>query len=355
MPDAIPMSSADLRRAMRDPRYWQPGHPEQAAYGAWVSEGWRQVSAGEATGEGMVWVAPYTRHRDGEAEEVSGHYRSTRHAAAPDAARSRLRAAEADLPDGGRRLTLRDADGSLIGRCDSLADGSQVCTLGLPDGRVVVQELAAREGEIVPVGGPLAVPLVGGGALMTAAISLYNYLLNTPRPPRGGLDVADTPFLWLNRGFEGTEAGLRVVVGTLSPERVLEFCPKTPEFEELLAGVARATPREGMSAQQWGTAVHTEMRNELRLRYPSEAASVRAEFSLMGGTPEPRSIRGTSRLDIFHHVEGTSTICVYDIKTGRAGLDDRQAWRIYREAHSFATNRGVATPHVVIVELRPRQ
>ena len=65
MPDPIPLSASDLRVAMRDPRYWRPGHPEQAAYHAWVTEGWRQVSAGEARGDDMVWVAPYTRHRCG--------------------------------------------------------------------------------------------------------------------------------------------------------------------------------------------------------------------------------------------------------------------------------------------------
>ena len=36
MPDPIPLSASDLRVAMRDPRYWRPGHPEQAAYHAWV-------------------------------------------------------------------------------------------------------------------------------------------------------------------------------------------------------------------------------------------------------------------------------------------------------------------------------
>ena len=185
MPDLIPLSAADLRVSMRDPRYWQPGHPEQAAYHAWVSEGWRQVSAREAGGDGMVWVAPYTRHRGGEAEEASGHYRRTS-CGAPDgwdAPAGQMRVAEQDFPDGGRRITLRNTDGSLVGRCESLPDGSQTCTLGLPDGRVVVQELAARDGEIVRVGGPLAVPVVGR-ALMTAAVGVYNQLLNMPRPRR---------------------------------------------------------------------------------------------------------------------------------------------------------------------------
>ncbi len=355
MPDPIPLNAADLRVAMRDPRYWQRGHPEQAAYRAWVSEGWREVSAGEAAGDGLVWVAPCTRHRDGEAEEVSGHYRHTgqRAADASEATAHPVRASEQELPDGGRRITLRNADGSLVGSCESLADGSQVCTLGLPDGQVVVQEFAARDGEIVPVGGPLAVPLAGG-ALMTAAVSVYNYLLNMPRRPRGGADVADTPFLLLGRGFEGAEPDLRVAVGTLSPERVLEFCPKTPEFDDLVADVAAATSRDGLSAQQWGTAVHLQIRDAIDNRYGMNP-NVSAEISLAGstGTIRPYGERGTTRLDIFHVVEGTSTVCAYDVKTGASGLNNQQTARIYRAASAYAIRHGVATPHVLVIELRP--
>lgn len=61
---------------------------------------------------------------------------------------------------------------------------------------------------------------------------------------------------------------------------------------------------------------------------------------------------GSTRLDIYHHVEGTSTICVYDIKTGQALLNADQAARAHREALSFAIREGVANPRVLIIELR---
>lgn len=47
MPAFQRLTEADLRTAMRDRRYWQSGHPERAAYGAWVGgvacalSGWR--------------------------------------------------------------------------------------------------------------------------------------------------------------------------------------------------------------------------------------------------------------------------------------------------------------------------
>lgn len=295
MPAPIPVTSSGLRQAMRDRRYWQPGHPGRAGRQAWVSDGWRRLAKGGSGGDGVVWVAPHTRHRDGEAQEASGHYRHAGRGAMPpdggDRTRRRVRTAEQDLPDGGRRVTVRDADGGLIGQCDSLADGSQICTLGLPDGRVVVQEFAAQGGEIVPV-------------------------------------------------------------GQLSPDRVNEFCPKTGEFDELLASVAAATPGEGMTAQQRGTAIHTAVRDALVATYPDRNGAVRTELSLIGGGIASYGQAGSTRLDILHHVEGTDTICAYDIKTGMAELRGMQAGRIDQEARDFGLQRQVPNPQVLVIELR---
>lgn len=360
MPAPIPVTSSGLRQAMRDRRYWQPGHPGRAGRQAWVSDGWRRLAKGGSGGDGVVWVAPHTRHRDGEAQEASGHYRHAGRGAMPpdggDRTRRRVRTAEQDLPDGGRRVTVRDADGGLIGQCDSLADGSQICTLGLPDGRVVVQEFAAQGGEIVPVGGPLAVPaIVEAAPLFMAATALFRQL--NERRRRASAELGDaggdyTPVLILNRGFEGTAAGVRVAVGQLSPDRVHEFCPKTGEFDELLASVAAATPGEGMTAQQRGTAIHTAVRDALVATYPDRNGAVRTELSLIGGGIASYGQAGSTRLDILHHVEGTDTICAYDIKTGMAELRGMQAGRIDQEARDFGLQRQVPNPQVLVIELR---
>ncbi len=359
MSDPVPVTSSDLRQAMRDPRYWRPGNPERVDYQAWVSEGWQRISDAEAAGSGTVWIAPYTRHRDGEAEEVSGHFRHTGRGSGtgiPAMATSRARSADEELPGGGRRITLRDANGGLIGRCDSLADGGQICTLGLPDGRVVVQEFAARDREIVPVGGPLAVPAVLGAApLFMAAVDLFNRL-NARGSQPGVVDGDYTPVLILNRGFEGSEAGVRVAVGRLARDRVNEFCPKTAEFDALLASVASAAPSDGMTPQQRGTAIHTTMSRRIGRQYP-ERSNVRAELSLspISGFIRPYGERGSTRLDILHAVEGTDTVCAYDIKTGASGLSDRQAYRIYSAAAAFGLERGLVNPRVLVIELRPPQ
>ena len=43
MAETVPMDAAGLRAAVADERYWQTGHPEYAAWRAWVGEGFQAV------------------------------------------------------------------------------------------------------------------------------------------------------------------------------------------------------------------------------------------------------------------------------------------------------------------------
>ncbi len=70
-----PITEASLRAAMRDPRYWQPGHPERSSYVARVSEGWRRLVEAEAGQDGAVNVRAYVRAVNGEAVNVAAHTR----------------------------------------------------------------------------------------------------------------------------------------------------------------------------------------------------------------------------------------------------------------------------------------
>lgn len=67
----VRITEADLRQAMRDPRYWQPGHPERAAYAAWVTHGYHALHPRDAAPRSSVWVTAYTR----DGHPVAAHWR----------------------------------------------------------------------------------------------------------------------------------------------------------------------------------------------------------------------------------------------------------------------------------------
>lgn len=255
MSDSVPLTASRLRQAMRDPRYWQSGHPERTDYRAWVSDGWRQLQTAESqpNSDGLIWVRPYTRTRDGETEQVSGHYRNASGSMGADPAyggrAGTVTVQDQPRQDVERRYTALNGSGGLIGRCERLTDGSQFCTLAMPDGSVAVQQLRPGESEFTPIAAP-AIAAYGLPLLLGVATSLYNHLLSQRLASPGGDVAPDTPFLLFYRGFEGSEADVNVTVGSLRQDRVNEFCPKTSEFEARLAESIAATPREGMTPQQ---------------------------------------------------------------------------------------------------------
>ena len=67
----VRITHADLREAMRDARYWKPGHPERAAFNAWVTDGFRALYPSDVAPRGAVWVKAYTR----DGHSVAAHWR----------------------------------------------------------------------------------------------------------------------------------------------------------------------------------------------------------------------------------------------------------------------------------------
>jgi hypothetical protein len=67
----LPINEAALREAMRDRRYWQPGHPERERYGAWVTG-----AAPDQGADTVVHVRAYERRGpDGDVIQVQAHTR----------------------------------------------------------------------------------------------------------------------------------------------------------------------------------------------------------------------------------------------------------------------------------------
>ncbi|MBP0465053.1 hypothetical protein J5Y09_14105 [Roseomonas sp. PWR1] len=68
----VRITQAELREAMRDARYWKPGHPERAAFNAWVTDGFRALNPRDAAPRAAVWVKAYTRN----GHTVAAHWRA---------------------------------------------------------------------------------------------------------------------------------------------------------------------------------------------------------------------------------------------------------------------------------------
>jgi hypothetical protein len=78
----------------------------------------------------------------------------------------------------------------------------------------------------------------------------------------------------------------------------------------------------------------------------------RAEVSRLKGQEADAAYgaRGSIRIDVFENV-GRGTICVYDIKTGEAGLSARRMADIAESAFEYFPN----TKRIIITEVRPRR
>lgn len=68
----IRVTERDLRAAMRDDRYWRPGHAEREGFVRWVSGGYGGLYPRDGAAREAVWVRAYVR----DGKTVSAHWRS---------------------------------------------------------------------------------------------------------------------------------------------------------------------------------------------------------------------------------------------------------------------------------------
>ena len=76
--------------------------------------------------------------------------------------------------------------------------------------------------------------------------------------------------------------------------------------------------------------------------------NLRSEISMIDGREFRDGTQGTTRLDILQYRPETHTVCIYDIKTGNAGVDNSYLNRAIAEAQQW--KRGA---HIMLIEIRP--
>jgi len=136
-------------------------------------------------------------------------------------------------------------------------------------------------------------------------------------------------------------------VGEITTEQADAACKKYPEVRSELTRIAREV-RVGFrgSPQQFGTAMHK--RTEAYVNGRGESGYyAEASFDEFG-KPTRYGRKGSSRLDIYEEVS-EDTVCVYDHKTGKRGLEDAQVQKI----GNVVTQKFLRASRFIIIEVRP--
>lgn len=150
------------------------------------------------------------------------------------------------------------------------------------------------------------------------------------------------------RGSANEEISLETV-GEIERDEADKFCKRYPEVRNKLSDIARQT-RVGFtgSAREFGSKVHYRM-----AKYVNDQGDRNFKAKVTHDESSPRKIsrrrtRGSTFLDVYERAS-RDTVCVYDHKTGRAGLSEKRALRLAATARKI---HGGAS-RVVVIEVRP--
>lgn len=102
---------------------------------------------------------------------------------------------------------------------------------------------------------------------------------------------------------------------------------------------------DSLSPQAFGTAVHMNLKEQVgSLRDPN----FRAEVSVLKSLDETYGTKNSARIDVFENVRN-GTVCVYDIKTGKAGLSPKRILEISTKVYESFNS----AQRIVVIEIRP--
>jgi hypothetical protein len=138
-------------------------------------------------------------------------------------------------------------------------------------------------------------------------------------------------------------------VGRLSKDQVEAACPRFGEVQDRTNAAADAVTREGntLTPQGYGTEVH------LRVKEGVETLSdpnFRAEVSLIKSADAIPRKKGSIRIDVLENTL-KDTVCVYDIKTGQAGLLPGRSLEIANEVQYYYGSG----KRILLIEVRPKK
>jgi hypothetical protein len=287
--------------------------------------------------------------------------------------------------------TAYDDDGAIAQQAVTMRDGSYVRstfadaeetmpwderhTVVLPGGGAVMFETAGNVQTIKDKNGQT----LGASAWTRLGAEPQAFVQPAFAPPAGDprvaavLFAATTLYTWMSSQNTADEKAVfafnasafvpganssapAVWVGKLSREEVDAACLRHYEVQSIAdQSAAMIDPERYESAANYGTAVHTLIRDEINgppttPASPPRDPNFRAEVSVFKSGPVRYGKLGSIRVDVFEN-PGTGTVCVYDIKTGKEGLSPLRALEIASNVHSFYPG----TQKIIVTETRPKR
>jgi hypothetical protein len=178
--------------------------------------------------------------------------------------------------------------------------------------------------------------------ILDAAVELYNWWLSTQEP---GEDVVFA--FRADELMPVSETEPPLWTSGVARETVEEACPRFPLVQDMTNKTAAALNRgQYKNPGAYGTAVHMGVKSKIDALHDP---SLTTEVSILKSNVDASryGAKETVRIDIIED-RGDGTVCVYDLKTGRAFLSRARLFEIYDNVL-----RKHQASRIIVVEVRP--
>ena len=138
-------------------------------------------------------------------------------------------------------------------------------------------------------------------------------------------------------------------LGSRTRDQVDEACPRNGEVQQRTNDAVQAVTQSANynGPVDYGTKVHKNLADQIKgLNNPD----FQAEVSAIKSREASYGKAGSIRVDVFERVPATETVCVYDIKTGRAGLTVPRSLEIATNVQKLYPG----TEKIIVIEVRPQ-
>lgn len=230
-------------------------------------------------------------------------------------------------------------------------DKTQTVREGGPDGEIVGRSVWSADGPTFePTIQPAFAPLAVAPALIVGGAILFNW-----QSPFNGSDGQQAVMGFNAQEFRPSAPGALNLgfSGRVAEEEAVTACKYLPEMQVRLDDVvARAgAVRDYPSAATYGSYVHKQLKDQIdQARYPDLYAE-RSFLKELNELQQERVRYGAARSIRIDAIEyrPDGTVCIYDFKTGSAGVGPSRAYVLARAGYFSTLTRSRA----IVIEVRP--